>query len=174
MYLIVQKFSLTLLMFSGVFGALAQESSTVRKSIQMQMDLYGAAAKRKDFATMDKIIKRNFASSCVITTVDGRRMTRDQWMAANTQNMKLFRSVKTCQIRIHSFLIRGKTATSKETFKLVGELPSLQDSKKNSVLEIDGTTTSSWQLQSGKWQCVGSKDQSTKMVLDGKPFKPGG
>lgn len=159
---------LAVIVGSMSFVAIADDAAKLKAQMQMGMDQYTTNAKRKNFKKCAEIINDNFAPDCKFLTRDGKTLTRKQWTDMGAMQLGAMKSISTMKLTLTYLSIAGNKATSKESFKLVGTIPSPAGAGKTSKLEVFGTSASNYEKRNGKWWVVKVKDTSEKVLIDGK------
>lgn len=148
----------------------AQDANAVKAAIQMEMNGYVAAMKRKDGAAVEKFVIANFDKTFKDTDITGKTRTRTEVIKLMKENLSMLKSVRTMSIKIESIKLVGGKALTTERMLLDATIVPMNPNAKTSTLKVDSTWSGVYVLKGNKWMCVTSKTTKEKVLIDGKPM----
>jgi hypothetical protein len=155
------------LLMSG--AALADDSASVKKSLETSLNGIMASFKKKDIKGVVAPIADDYKGSGMMGEPQDKKTVTEQMK----MHMATTKSIKTAKYTVSDVKVAGDKATAKLNFKL-DAMVTMMDPKKAQHLQLEENTSSTWAKRGGKWLMTGDKPLSpAKMLVDGKPFNPG-
>ncbi len=109
---------------------------------------------------------------------DGKLLNGKQLAAQMKQENADVKSVKAVNIKVKSADIKGKTAKVTSSFDYVGEVEDKQGHMgpkgKTHVMSMSGEVKNDLVKTASGWKFKTMQQVAGKMMMDGKPFNPGG
>ena len=147
----------------GLVG-LTLVASALDKSITESYAKIQVAILKKDVAAMKQIWLQYVDPSCVEER-NGKKRSYKKLTEAVEQQMKLFKKVNACQIRVVSSKIKGPimvcTIETKQSFVVAIE-------GRDSVFDVFSVVEDSWKKIGGKYKIVGIRAIRETLKQDGK------
>ena len=152
--------------------ALAEDSRTVAKHIQGEMDKYVAAVKKKNYKAADAVILANFSPSCKLVGTDGKALPLKDWMKENDDQFRSMKTLASISLRLTNPMLKGSSFTGTEKYSMTGTTVNPKDPKKTSKISITGVADMQMVKKNGKWAVTKRTDKSVTVTIDGKTMPP--
>jgi hypothetical protein len=152
--------------------AMAEDSRSVAKHVQGEMDKYVAAVKKKDYKAADAVILSNFSPSCKLVGTDGKTLALKAWLKENDDQLRSMKTLTSISLKLTNPVLKGTSFSGTESYAMSGTTANPKDPKKTSKISINGVAELLMQKKNGKWAVTKRTDKSVKVLIDGKPLQP--
>nr|WP_309689198.1 nuclear transport factor 2 family protein [Armatimonas sp.] len=143
--------------------AVAQDTVTLKKTLQAQYNKEAAAFMKKDIDSALSINTSDFTT----TDTKGKKLTLAEFKAAFMQITTIAQSIKLSST-VEKVTLKGDTATVTVSDKSLFTLANPQTGKK-AQMEGASRNEDTWVKKSGVWKRQKNRALSNKTLMDGKP-----
>lgn len=152
------------------FASAHDNQKAIKTWVQEGMNTCMKAYKMKDSMAFENHVKKAFAPTFWLKTKSGGKVTLTEWLMQVSETLKMTDKVGKAELMASNVKVKGDMAWV--TGKLNIDSWVTMNGKKGH-LQIMGSNTYTLAKKGGQWWVTMATENSTKTLLDGKPWMMG-